>query len=150
MPKYPARAPDALLPRWLFSLWLLLAAVLGGLAVLLIRAQGRDLQAQWEARLNVHVEDRAGPRRVCLQKRRGDAEMAAAFPPVRRLFGAEAQTAAGSSPAAGAPSIADELYAQLAHAGGYAVVAAYDQSGRVVASSTHAPSDPRVAAAAVE
>jgi two-component system, cell cycle sensor histidine kinase and response regulator CckA len=150
MPKSPPRAPDSLLPRWLFSLWLLLAAVLGGLAVLLIRAQGRDLQAQWEARLNVHVEDRAGTLRVWLQERRGDAEMAAAFPPVRRLFGAEAQTAAGSSPAAGAPSIADELYAQLAHAGGYAAVAAYDQSGRVVASSKNAPSDPGVAAAAVE
>ncbi|HXM75832.1 MAG TPA: hypothetical protein VN971_03580, partial [Thermoanaerobaculia bacterium] len=64
--KSPPRSPESLLPRWLFFLWLLLAAILGGLAALLIRAQGRDLQSQWEARLNVHVEDRAAALQVWL------------------------------------------------------------------------------------
>src|ERR1700682_2001337 len=97
--KSAPRSPESLLPRWLFFRWLLLAAVLGGLAALLIRAQGRDLQAQWEARLNVHVEDRAAALRVWLQERREDPEIAAAFPPVPRLVGADSRTSAGSSPA---------------------------------------------------
>ena len=144
--KSPPRSPESLLPRWLFFLWLLLAAILGGLAALLIRAQGRDLQSQWEARLNVHVEDRAAALQVWLQERTEDAEIAAVFPPVPRLVGSDSRAAAGPSPSAGAPSPADELYAHLATAGGYTAVAAYDEGGRVVASSKSAPSDPGVAA----
>ncbi len=75
--------------------------------------------------------------------------MAAAFTPVRRLFGADSQTPPGSAPS-GAASLANELYAQVAQTGGYAAVAAYDESGRVMASSKSAPSDSGVAAAAVE
>jgi PAS domain S-box-containing protein len=148
--KSPPRSPESLLPRWLFFLWLILAAVLGGLAALLIRAQGRDLRSQWEARLNVRVEDRAAALQVWLHERTEDAKIAAAFPPLPRLVGGDSRSAAGPSPAAGAPSPADVLYAHLATAGMYAAAAAYDEIGRVVASSKNAPSDPGVAAAAVE